>query len=75
MWKEYEEVLCDAFNSICGLEKRLQSIRDGCNATDEAEVQFSIGVLTSFPGSAQILAQQVSKDIENNWRVVSQQLS
>ena len=34
-WKEYEEVLCDAFNSICGLEKRLATVRFGSSTTDE----------------------------------------
>lgn len=73
-WKEYEEVLCDAFNSICGLEKRLATVRFGSSTTDEAEAQYTVGVLAAFPGSSQVLAQQIAKDIESNWRVVSQQL-
>lgn len=55
-------------------EKRLATVRIGSSTTDEAEAQYAVGVLAAFPGSSQVLAQQIAKDIESNWRVVSQQL-
>lgn len=74
LWKEYEQVVCDAFNSMCGLAKRLEIVKDGENELDEVGSVFAVGVLTKFPGCVHSLAQKISNDIENNWKIVSQQL-
>lgn len=73
-WKEYEQILCDAFMSMCGLSKRLELVKDGENELDEVNSTFSVGVLTSFPGTVHSLAQKISADIESNWKIISQQL-
>ena len=73
-WKEYEQILCDAFMSMCGLSKRLELVKDGENEMDEVNSTFSVGVLASFPGSVHSLAQKLSTDIESNWKIISQQL-
>ena len=74
MWKEYEQVLCDCFNSMCGLHKRLDIVKEGENEMDSVGSVFAVGVLTKYPGSVHILAQKLSNDIENNWKIISQQL-
>lgn len=74
MWKEYEQVVCDAFNSMCGLTKRLEIVKDGENDMDEVSSKYAIGVLSSFPGCVHSLSKRISDDIENNWKIISQQL-
>lgn len=73
-WREYEQVLCDAFNSLCGLSRRLSAVRQGENDLDEAGSRYAVGVLVSWKGATHVLAQKLSMDIENNWRIISQQL-
>lgn len=73
-WKEYEQILCDVFMSMCGLSKRLELVKEGENEIDEVNSTFSVGVLASFPGSVHSLAQKLSADIESNWKILSQQL-
>ena len=67
-------MLCDAFNSLCGLTRRLSSVRQGENELDEAESRYAVGVLVSWKGATHVLAQKLNMDIENNWRIISQQL-
>lgn len=74
VWKEYEQVVCDAFNSMCGLTKRLDIVKDGENDMDEVSSKYAIGVLASFPGCVHSLSKRISDDIENNWKIISQQL-
>mgnify|MGYP003086859266 FL=1 len=74
-WREYEDTLCDAFSSMCGLSKRLQSVQRGENLYDESGTKFAVGVLASYPGSSHALSQRLTLDINNNWSVLSQQLS
>ena len=73
-WREYEVVLCDAFNSLCGMARRLDLVRAGENVLDVAGSQFAVGVLAEMPEATHVLAQRLSTDIENNWRIISQQL-
>lgn len=73
-WREYEDTLCDAFSSMCGLSKRLQSVQRGENLYDESGTKFAVGVLASYPGSSHALSQRLTLDINNNWSVLSQQL-
>lgn len=67
-------MLCDAFNSLCGMARRLDLVRSGENVFDVAGSQFAVGVLVRMPEATHVLAQRLSTDIENNWRVISQQL-
>ena len=59
---------------MCGLHKRLDIVREGENEMDGVGSEFAVGVLTKYPGSVHILAQKLSNDIENNWKIISQQL-
>lgn len=59
---------------MCGLAKRLELVKEGENEVDRVGASVAVGVLSSFPGCAHSLAQRISNDIENNWRILSQQL-
>ena len=59
---------------MCGLHKRLEIVKEGENEMDGVGSVFAVGVLTKYPGSVHILAQKLSNDIENNWKIISQQL-
>lgn len=56
------------------MARRLDLVRAGENVLDVAGSQFAVGVLAGMPEATHVLAQRLSADIENNWRIISQQL-
>lgn len=73
-WREYEQILCDAFSSMCGIAKRMEAVKKGENAADISGSRFAVGVLADYPGCSHALSQRLTRDVNQNWGVISQNL-
>lgn len=52
----------------------MEAVKRGENVADVAGSRFAVGVLADFPGCAHALSQRLTKDVNSNWSVISQNL-
>ena len=52
----------------------MEAVQRGENIADVAGSRFAVGVLADYPGCAHALSQRLTKDINSNWSILSQNL-